>query len=79
MVFSFNKFKNNINDFDILVWITIDFEEYNYKILDFNDKLIVNKLYHEKLTPMDGNNVVKAFINDIKILINGSLAKKSLE
>ncbi|MFA6248327.1 MAG: Fic family protein [Mucilaginibacter sp.] len=79
VVFSFNKFKNNINDFDILVWITIDFDEYSYRVSDFNDKLIVNKLYHEKLTSIDENNIVKAFINDIKILINRSITKKSLE
>ncbi|WP_259066942.1 Fic family protein [Mucilaginibacter sp. X4EP1] len=69
-VFTYEKFKNSENDFDIGVWVTVEFEEYFYKIVDFKGKDILSKLYHESLSINDITKIVKVFVESIKANIN---------
>jgi len=68
--FNFENFKNADNDFNIEVWISVEFNEYNYEFFDINHKLILGKLYHEQISANEQKAILKALVNDFKCEMN---------
>lgn len=61
----FTKFRNAENDFNVMTLLGITFEEYYYRFLIGPDE-VFSKLYHEKLTPNEQQEIIRRFIDNIK-------------
>lgn len=75
--FILSKFRNPDYAFDIMIMGKIVFEYYDYKIYSNDDKVLITKLYHESLTSIDQNKIIKSFYNVIKNEIKSYLNQQS--
>ncbi|MEO8885164.1 MAG: Fic family protein [Mucilaginibacter sp.] len=71
--FTFKNFKNSSHDFSVSNYVKIIFNEYDLQYLNIDDNVILNKLYHEKLTVVDQQKIIKVLIEDIKNNITNEL------
>jgi len=71
--FEFDGFKSSKSTFTIINRLKILFNEYYYGFYDTDDKEILTKLYHEKLTANDEKKIIKSFVDDLKDKIKEEL------
>lgn len=69
LMLSFKKFKGPDNPFDVASVGYIYFEEFKYDIYGNKHKLILSKLYSEKLGPDDYKKIIRSFVDDVKTQI----------
>ena len=64
----FIKYRNPENDFDISIYVNVEFDSYYYKIL-LNEEVLISKLYHETLLKEEQSIFLKKFIQTFKNII----------
>ena len=69
---TFKEYKDPENNFTIPINVTINFEDFYYKII-LTDDLIISKLYHERLSAIDQSKIIKSLIEGFKKQLNENL------
>ncbi|HEY5325876.1 MAG TPA: Fic family protein [Mucilaginibacter sp.] len=76
LAFVFRKFKNSENDFNTGALINVIFEDYHYRFSNIDNDTFLSKLYHEKLTKNEEQQIIRVFVEDLKKLISSESKRR---
>ncbi len=68
-----DKFRKHDNDFDVKIQLNLSFNDYQYEFLDYNDEILISKLYHENLSKEEENSLIKFAVEGIQDQIQFNL------